>query len=285
MPYCQWCQLNSDAPDVCTWCKRPIQVSASPAQRAKADIHYMQVEDDTAEHQFPFFAIIGGVAILALVVYAAVAFQGKPEPQPPKTLNWTLPNQPQNVAATVPQTLPSQNTPAVFNLPNPSRDAPGDSGVPSGDNRVFPEPTTKPADWRTPTYVSDDSGNVGSRFVKNNQSVYFEAVKFAWIYDNKKVAHLVGDVFIVNDAYEPIKSVSLSLSVGGYKYSLGRYSGSVSNPSFLADLEIPTKYVASCHVLAKNFQMSDDHPGTTKRIELDGMLAGKPYHIQEAING
>lgn len=279
MAYCRWCQLESASADVCDWCKRPLQGNLAPAQRAKADIHYMKVDDDASDSQFPFYAIVGVAVFLAVVVYAAVAFRPQAAAPAATTLNWSLQNQnPGPAQAAPPPPTPTSN-PQLLSLTSPVQGAALPVAFPPGSNRIAPLPSNPPVGNST-KYAQSDSGRVGSVFARPN-SVYFESVKFMFLPDKSGKEHLVGDIYVANDTMVTLQNVRLSITDGGYEYDLLRYGNSVDAPKYLGTLSIPSKSVAACHVIAKDYAPSDMRTG--RRIQLDGMLAGAAIHVQEPI--
>ena len=81
MPFCNWCQLESESADSCDWCKRPI-VRNVAVYSAYGDSVALLREDtgDSADRATVIVGALVAAGFFALVVYAAVSFGGaKPQ--------------------------------------------------------------------------------------------------------------------------------------------------------------------------------------------------------------
>lgn len=77
MPFCNWCQLESDSPDSCDWCKRPIVRNVATYSSYGDGVALLR--EDASDSTDRATVIVGGVvaaAFLVLVVYAAMTFGG-----------------------------------------------------------------------------------------------------------------------------------------------------------------------------------------------------------------
>ena len=71
MPRCQWCRQDSQNPDVCDWCKRPLAAGWTPAAAAMpADrmSFASSKADEPGSDRLLMFSMIGIVVVVALAL-------------------------------------------------------------------------------------------------------------------------------------------------------------------------------------------------------------------------
>ncbi len=128
MPYCNWCQMESDSVGSCVWCKRPFDDKPSVFNnKQRGDYHFLKTDDEASPT--PYYAIFGIVCILGLAVLGFShsrprlgAGNGPGPGSSAQDMGWTVqPTQygaPQSHAVTLTSYPPSGNRGAE--LPSPA---------------------------------------------------------------------------------------------------------------------------------------------------------------------
>jgi len=295
MPFCNWCQLDSDGGSSCVWCKRPFDDKPSVFNK-RSDYQRLATED---EHiPTPYFAILGLVGFLGLAAVGYVVFRPKPAEADRKSLGWTV--------------LPQQGQPPVSGHGALTNFSPPSVPVPDSGNFGWNPAPTNPMSGggagsiSSTTYSGqqstghirrvtlladyDDTGKLlsfgsSSRHIDSftqKLGVYVESVKFLLVRDKKGSTHLVGDVVVQNNMLAPLTDGRLWLLVSGMKYDLKPYDGSVNGPKWLPPFWISPRQSTITHVMAMGFQPWGPLTGA-KQIGLDAKVASEPVHAEAEI--
>ena len=94
MPYCNWCQLESDRADVCVWCKRPFNTGPGVYAGQKTSTLQFLRNEDESDIPVPVFAFIGAVVFVGILVFALVSWKRGAAPAQPtaQNLDWHVDN-------------------------------------------------------------------------------------------------------------------------------------------------------------------------------------------------
>ena len=144
MPRCQWCRQESQDPNVCDWCKRPLTAGWTPAAAAipadRMSFAATQGDEPTSDRLLMFSVV--GIVVIVGAAFAMSMFSHKQPlpavqpPAPPVIQPQTPPAQDTQVAqpAPMPASVPVESTPAPVYTPPPTYVAPTyDPPVSHGD--------------------------------------------------------------------------------------------------------------------------------------------------------
>ena len=88
MPRCQWCRQDSQDPNICDWCKRPLAAGWTPAATAAAipadRMSFAAQADEPTNDRLLMFSVLGIVALVAMAfLYSMLTrHQSLPSVQP-----------------------------------------------------------------------------------------------------------------------------------------------------------------------------------------------------------
>lgn len=295
MPYCNWCQLESDSIGSCVWCKRPFDDKTSVFNK-RADYHFLKTEEDVSPT--PYYAIFGVICIVALATLGY--FTLRPKPVVNNNTNadtgWTIqPGQSQ---------VQQGSAVALTNYPQNAMNGSADMARRSNSYSAAGPGSTQQlwSDGKPDSFANDGTrrftstgrisgyqylifDNPGADLTSSNSAnltIFVQSVKFSLVQDHKGVTHLVGDVVVVNDMLSPLTDGKLWLQVAGMKYDLKPYDGSVNAPKWLGLIGIGSKQSGSVHVMAMGFKPWGPLAGT-KHIGLDAKVASVPVRAEAEI--
>lgn len=252
MPFCQWCQLESETDDKCVWCKRAFGPRISSSGSGRNDLYYLQ-ERDAEVDRTPLIGGIMGALFIGVLIYAFVAYGNGPKKDVVAS-NATTENfsgkRPEGMKDVYAERFQSSRPAAssapartVSNNPRPQQQhnpvQPVAQVRPStnpGQSESFPSPTRSAAD---PTVKDDTAG-------------YLESASVNLVRDGDQTS-CVGSVTVVNAAGQHLK-FKLFLVIDGVRYELAPFKGKANNPQFMNSFELNVGQGESVGVIARNLQ-------------------------------
>ncbi len=285
MPFCVWCQQESDNGSVCSWCKRPIDDKPTVFNK-KPDFEFLKVEDEGIAT--PYYAIFGVFCLAVCLVIGIMLSRSKPtvvNSPASQDVGWQV-QQPDASASNAPAYQPR----SVATRGGPTLAAPQGNPLVNGSSaglgrQGFVDPGN---DWHvmqtsdfSPTIVADAPGQDISSHAQNF-SVYIQTVHFRLVSSPSGDTHLIGDIVVINDMLKPFTGSELWLKVNGMKYKLKAFEGSLNAPRWQSTFSIPSRESQTFHAVADGLKAWG--PGAaSKEIGLDGEVAGAPVHVEAKI--
>src|SRR5690349_7214612 len=83
MPRCQWCRQDSQDPNICDWCKRPLVAGWTPAVAAAAipaERMSFAVDEETSSDRLLMFSVLGIVLVVAVAFAYSMLTRKQPLP-------------------------------------------------------------------------------------------------------------------------------------------------------------------------------------------------------------
>lgn len=287
MPYCNWCNLESETENVCVWCKRPYSSGPSLFNNSKkSDIHFIRTDDDSSEMQLPIFAFLGVIVFIGVIGFAWYSFKhNAPESGSQNVAQVSKPSDTDEVS--LKYDLNQNHNPQA--APQPSFSAPP-TVAPQYSASGNAEPS--PMHTSLPFQVYGAKGDGPSSILMfpvlwpdqvdhfsdvHGATLYFETAKFNRAEVNGK-EKLVGDVVVSNDGVASVSGAKMWLKIGATTMTLVPYTGTIDNPGPVSSLTIPSKKSTAIHVYANGYT-----PGMNLKLRsevgLDGQISGQPVHI------
>lgn len=223
MPFCNWCQLESESPDTCDWCKRPIARNVAVYSSYGDGVALLR--EDAADTTDRAAVVVGGIVAIAffcLVVYAAVNFSGsKPKKssdplnsiaQTERTWTGTKPTPPVTAPpqAAAPAAPPTPVASAPARQPNPNRSGGSATGSPAA-SATAPRGSSVTA---TPAGFSARDGEVAPN------GVYIESAKLGTIRQKDGDYTIEGVIMVGNISGHRAYEIEFFLVVGERKVRL-----------------------------------------------------------------
>lgn len=270
MPFCSWCQMETEVADVCAWCKRPLH-----ARSIYGSFDYVREDDDhssTSERMMPIFASLVLICFMVAIGFAIANVDRRPvaSAEKPETIAElsapVVPNvQPTSFGAT-------QYTPP----PNASQ---GSQGTPFTAQSGYRTAEAKVSNQTRPTQaIANSEGGVSATLDVSNARF-----RLAKTVDGAHI--LYGEVDLRNTGAEAIKQAVFTLHVDGEPILLDAYAGEIHRPQinhapvipmgestvFLINSQVPLKLLVGGNLsLSVTGRNSNGPLGGAVRLELQG---------------
>lgn len=221
MSFCNWCQMETNAGDVCAWCKRPMQ-----ARSMYGSFDYVREgeESSTRERMMP---VIGGIAMLSFIVGLGYAISRLPEPAPPK--------KPETVAEFRIVPAPS-STPITYNASAPANSQ-GSIGRPFPTANRDAYSTLNPAGLSGTAKPTQAVASADRGLPSATIAISSGGFRIAKTHDGRFI--LYGEATVENTGADNIKGARFILTVEEEPIVLLVYTGEIHRPKYIQDPEIP----------------------------------------------
>jgi hypothetical protein len=224
MPFCDWCQLESDTPEFCAWCKRPLR-----AKSVYGSFDYVREVDASspAERAMPLFAGIVLIGFMVALGFAIANSTKEPVAKEPAVQDVAEYGGSSTAAA---EPAPRSSAPAAntaYTPPTPPRQQ--SPNVPTGYGTPG---TTLPYMGRPSQALANSEGGVSA-------SLDVSKARFRLARGTDGGYILYGEADLTNTGNEPIKQARFQLSIEDETLILDVYEGEIHNPKINHGPEIP----------------------------------------------
>jgi len=223
MPFCDWCQIESETPEVCAWCKRPLR-----ARSIYGSFDYVREVDATspAERAMPLFA---GIVLIGFMV--ALGFAIANASKAPLAKKPAIEDVAEYGSVTAP-TPPAPRQPAPMPVAATNFPSPPQRNTYSPPSGVGTPGTTLPSMGRPSQALSNSEGGVSA-------SLDVSKARFRIARGTDGGYILYGEADLTNSGNEPIKQARFQLTLGDDTLILDVYEGDIHKPIVNHAPEIP----------------------------------------------
>lgn len=258
MPFCNWCQMETAAGDVCAWCKRPLT-----ARSVFGSFEHVREQDVSSpgERMAPLF---GGFVVLAFLVVVGIALVKFPAADSAKPKSETVAEfgSPKEPIVTTSYTSSTTSTPATSTTGSKGR-----SFYSQGQVSGAASPPPSNLARASQAVASADGGGANA-----NLTLSAGRFRISRTPDGRHILYGEADLEYIGNS--PLRSCRFTLTIDDDPISMTVYSGDIYRPVYVIAPEIPvgksTVFLINTEVSAKALN------GGRRTLGIDGKNENGP---------